>query len=195
MKLDCATQIFNYSNHSCYCHGWNLKPKIPPQVPHSVLNPTGTMQKGFPALKTTGFHPLLLSLQRFGLFSPIQQLTDEKTCMQFSIRRPKLPSSETHPEENTYKRLDVAAWLHHLNEAGQVEEEYRLRKVRAAGALLILPLLPPAPRWQLQEFPSLLGVRTGHLSMWRWCLAGAAGEVGRASPWARRPSCPAPGWN
>jgi len=49
--------------------------------------------------------------------------------MQFSIRRPKLPSSETHPEENTYRRLDVSAWLGHLNHCGQVEEEYKLQKV------------------------------------------------------------------
>ncbi|XP_062976202.1 TBC1 domain family member 16 isoform X2 [Elgaria multicarinata webbii] len=64
-----------------------------------------------------------------------QQLTDVKTCMQFSIRRPKLPSSETHPEENAYKRLDVSAWLHHLNEAGQVEEEYKLRKAIFFGGI------------------------------------------------------------
>ncbi|XP_039571980.1 TBC1 domain family member 16 isoform X4 [Passer montanus] len=64
-----------------------------------------------------------------------QQLADEKTCMQFSIRRPKLPSSETHPEENSQRRLDVAAWLHHLNEAGQVEEEYRLRKAIFFGGI------------------------------------------------------------
>ncbi|NXI60908.1 TBC16 protein, partial [Anseranas semipalmata] len=64
-----------------------------------------------------------------------QQLTDEKTCMQFSIRRPKLPSSETHPEENTYKRLDVSAWLNHLNESGQVEEEYKLRKAIFFGGI------------------------------------------------------------
>ncbi|XP_074870473.1 TBC1 domain family member 16 isoform X2 [Carettochelys insculpta] len=63
------------------------------------------------------------------------QLADEKTCMQFSIRRPKLPSSETHPEENTYKRLDVTAWLNHLNEAGQVEEEYKLRKAIFFGGI------------------------------------------------------------
>lgn len=50
--------------------------------------------------------------------------------MQFSIRRPKLPSSETHPEESVHRRLDVPAWLSHLNELGQVEEEYKLRKVR-----------------------------------------------------------------
>lgn len=67
-------------------------------------------------------------------FPPAQQVTDEKTCMQFSIRRPKLPSSETHPEESVHRRLDVSAWLGHLNELGQVEEEYKLRKVRP-GAL------------------------------------------------------------
>ncbi|NXR43245.1 TBC16 protein, partial [Zosterops hypoxanthus] len=64
-----------------------------------------------------------------------QQLADEKTCMQFSIRRPKLPSSETHPEENSQRRLDVSAWLQHLNEAGQVEEEYKLRKAIFFGGI------------------------------------------------------------
>lgn len=58
--------------------------------------------------------------------------------MQFSIRRPKLPSSETHPEESMYKRLGVSAWLNHLNELGQVEEEYKLRKVRSEPS----PLAP-----------------------------------------------------
>lgn len=70
---------------------------------------------------------------------PCQQVADEKTCMQFSIRRPKLPSSETHPEESMYKRLDVAAWLRHLNELGQVEEGYKLRKVSGGWGV-------PAPR-------------------------------------------------
>ncbi|XP_069339042.1 TBC1 domain family member 16 isoform X1 [Eulemur rufifrons] len=64
-----------------------------------------------------------------------QQVAPEKTCMQFSIRRPKLPSSETHPEESMYKRLDVSAWLGHLNELGQVEEEYKLRKAIFFGGI------------------------------------------------------------
>uniref|UniRef100_U3KCZ9 TBC1 domain family member 16 n=1 Tax=Ficedula albicollis TaxID=59894 RepID=U3KCZ9_FICAL len=64
-----------------------------------------------------------------------QQLSDEKTCMQFSIRRPKLPSAETHPEENSSRRLDVSAWLQHLNQAGQVQEEYRLRKAIFFGGI------------------------------------------------------------
>lgn len=63
------------------------------------------------------------------------QVADEKTCMKFSIRRPKLPSSETHPEESTYRRLDVAAWLRHLNELGQLEEEHKLRKAIFFGGI------------------------------------------------------------
>ncbi|KAM9598027.1 TBC1 domain family member 16 isoform 2-T3 [Trichechus inunguis] len=63
------------------------------------------------------------------------QVADEKTCMRFSIRRPKLPSSETHPEEDLHKRVDVAAWLGHLNELGQVEEEYKLRKAIFFGGI------------------------------------------------------------
>lgn len=68
--------------------------------------------------------------------------------MQFSIRRPKLPSSETHPEESMYRRLDVAAWLRHLNALGQVEEEYKLRKVRpgaSAGPAASRPGVGAAP--------------------------------------------------
>ncbi|XP_037664460.1 TBC1 domain family member 16 isoform X2 [Choloepus didactylus] len=59
----------------------------------------------------------------------------ERTCMQFSIRRPQLPSAETHPEETLHGRLDVAAWLEHLNEQGQVEGEYRLRKAIFFGGI------------------------------------------------------------
>ncbi|XP_047403780.1 TBC1 domain family member 16 isoform X3 [Sciurus carolinensis] len=64
-----------------------------------------------------------------------QQVASERTCVQFSIRRPKLPSSETHPEESLYRRLDVSAWLHHLNELGQVEEVYKLRKAIFFGGI------------------------------------------------------------
>lgn len=58
-----------------------------------------------------------------------RQVSDEKSCMQFSIQRPTLPSAEAHPEERLYRRLDVTTWLRHLNHSGQVEEEYKLRKV------------------------------------------------------------------
>ncbi|KAM4597813.1 TBC1 domain family member 16 [Polymixia lowei] len=63
------------------------------------------------------------------------QVSDEKSCMQFSIRRPTLPSAETHPEERLYRRLDVTTWLRHLNHNGQVEEEYKLRKAIFFGGI------------------------------------------------------------
>uniref|UniRef100_A0A3B5BBI8 TBC1 domain family member 16 n=1 Tax=Stegastes partitus TaxID=144197 RepID=A0A3B5BBI8_9TELE len=63
------------------------------------------------------------------------QVSDEKSCMQFSIQRPTLPSAETHPEERLYRRLDVTTWLRHLNHSGQVEEEYKLRKAIFFGGI------------------------------------------------------------
>lgn len=62
-------------------------------------------------------------------FRSFFKVSVEKSCMQFSIQRPTLPSAETHPEEKLYRRLDVTTWLRHLNHSGQVEEEYKLRKV------------------------------------------------------------------
>uniref|UniRef100_A0A3Q3J216 Rab-GAP TBC domain-containing protein n=1 Tax=Monopterus albus TaxID=43700 RepID=A0A3Q3J216_MONAL len=63
------------------------------------------------------------------------QVSDERSCMQFSIQRPTLPSAETHPEEKLYRRLDVTTWLRHLNHNGQVEEEYKLRKAIFFGGI------------------------------------------------------------
>ncbi|KAM5274442.1 TBC1 domain family member 16 [Ctenodactylus gundi] len=63
------------------------------------------------------------------------QAASPRTRMQFSILRPKLPSSETHPEESSARRLDASAWLGHLNELGQVEEEHRLRKAIFFGGI------------------------------------------------------------
>uniref|UniRef100_A0A8D3AW68 TBC1 domain family, member 16 n=1 Tax=Scophthalmus maximus TaxID=52904 RepID=A0A8D3AW68_SCOMX len=66
---------------------------------------------------------------------PKDQVSDEKSCMQFSIQRATLPSAETHPEEKLYRRLDVTTWLRHLNHTGQVEEEYKLRKAIFFGGI------------------------------------------------------------
>ncbi|XP_054615849.1 TBC1 domain family member 16 isoform X2 [Dunckerocampus dactyliophorus] len=63
------------------------------------------------------------------------QMSEEKSCMQFSIQRSMLPSAESHPEEKLYRRLDVATWLRHLNHDGQVEEEYKLRKAIFFGGI------------------------------------------------------------
>lgn len=75
------------------------------------------------------FQPFLFAVL-YSDFHAFHQVSVEKSCMQFSIQRPTLPSAETHPEEKLYRRLDVTIWLRHLNQSGQVEEEYKLRKVR-----------------------------------------------------------------
>ncbi|XP_071968441.1 TBC1 domain family member 16 [Engystomops pustulosus] len=64
-----------------------------------------------------------------------EKVTEEKTCLHFSIQRPSVLSSESHPEEGIYQRLNVTKWLQHLNEAGQVEEEYKLRKAIFFGGV------------------------------------------------------------
>ncbi|XP_061741243.1 TBC1 domain family member 16 isoform X2 [Nerophis ophidion] len=63
------------------------------------------------------------------------QVSEEKSCMQFSIQRSMLPSADSHPEEKLYRRLDVTTWLRHLNSSGQVEEEYKLRKAIFFGGI------------------------------------------------------------
>ncbi|KAE8576201.1 hypothetical protein XENTR_v10004097 [Xenopus tropicalis] len=78
-----------------------------------------------------------------------QQVTEDKTCLHFSIQRPNLPSSESHPEEGMYRRLDVTSWLEHLNEVGQVEEEYKLRKLIFFGGI--------DPSLRGEVWPFLLG--------------------------------------
>ncbi|XP_018092690.1 TBC1 domain family member 16 S homeolog isoform X2 [Xenopus laevis] len=78
-----------------------------------------------------------------------QQVTEDKTCLHFSIQRPNLPSSESHPEEGMYRRLDVTSWLEHLNEGGQVEEEYKLRKLIFFGGI--------DPSLRGEVWPFLLG--------------------------------------
>ncbi|KAM9296984.1 TBC1 domain family member 16 [Gastrophryne carolinensis] len=64
-----------------------------------------------------------------------QQVPEDKTCLHFSIQRPSFPSTESHPEEGMYQRLDVTRWLEHFNDAGQVEEEYKLRKAIFFGGI------------------------------------------------------------
>ncbi|XP_069809021.1 TBC1 domain family member 16 isoform X4 [Dendropsophus ebraccatus] len=65
----------------------------------------------------------------------LKEKVTEKTCLHFSIQRPSVLSSESHPEEGIYQKLNVTRWLQHFNEAGQVEEEYKLRKAIFFGGI------------------------------------------------------------
>lgn len=64
-----------------------------------------------------------------------QRVSEDKTCLHFSIQRPNIPSTEAHPEEGMYQKLDVTLWLQHFNDVGQVEEEYKLHKAIFFGGI------------------------------------------------------------
>uniref|UniRef100_A0A1A8FM01 TBC1 domain family, member 16 n=2 Tax=Nothobranchius korthausae TaxID=1143690 RepID=A0A1A8FM01_9TELE len=112
---------------------------------------------------------------------PKDQVSDEKSCMQFSIQRSTLPSAETHPEERLYRRVDVSAWLRHINHSGQVEEEYKLRKAIFFGGIdpsirgEVWPFLlhyysydstsEEREAWRLQKRAHYHDIQQGRLSM------------------------------
>ncbi len=54
-------------------------------------------------------------------------------CKQFSVIRPHLTGSQCHPEEGAYTRVNEETWRQHMNELGQIEDDYHLRKVRYAS--------------------------------------------------------------
>ncbi|KAM5135366.1 TBC1 domain family member 16 isoform 2-T2 [Mantella aurantiaca] len=78
-----------------------------------------------------------------------EQVSEDKSCLHFSIQRPDLPSAEFHPEEGMYRKIDVTLWLQHFNDVGQVEEEYKLRKAIFFGGI--------DPSLRGEVWPFLLG--------------------------------------
>ncbi|XP_033112486.1 TBC1 domain family member 16-like [Anneissia japonica] len=63
---------------------------------------------------------------------------DEETnrlCQKFSIVRPNWKKSECHPEEGMYDMITEDIWWSYLNECGQVEDEFGLRKAIFFGGI------------------------------------------------------------
>ncbi|XP_013399258.1 TBC1 domain family member 16-like [Lingula anatina] len=54
---------------------------------------------------------------------------------QFSVMRPELDTEECHPEEGVYGVLNEDTWKQHMAEAGQIVDDYQLRKVIFFGGL------------------------------------------------------------
>ena len=50
-------------------------------------------------------------------------------CHQFSVIRPYLTSSQCHPEEGVYEKVNEDTWHRHMNDRGQIEDDFHLRKV------------------------------------------------------------------
>lgn len=58
------------------------------------------------------------------------QLSEHVAVRHFSICGPQLAVGQCHPEEGLYRCLSSDSWSLHVNEFGQIEDEYNIRKVR-----------------------------------------------------------------
>nr|XP_039261328.1 TBC1 domain family member 16-like [Styela clava]XP_039261329.1 TBC1 domain family member 16-like [Styela clava] len=63
------------------------------------------------------------------------KITDQLAVRHFSICGPQLSVGQCHPEEGLYRRLSKDAWSLHVNEFGQVQDEYNIRKAVFFGGM------------------------------------------------------------
>jgi len=50
-------------------------------------------------------------------------------CRQFSVIRPYLTNAQCHPEDGALEMVSEETWRQHMNERGQIEDDFHLRKV------------------------------------------------------------------
>ena len=50
-------------------------------------------------------------------------------CKHFSVIRPYLTEGQCHPEEGAYEKVNYETYKQHMNEEGQIEDDFELRKV------------------------------------------------------------------
>ena len=62
-------------------------------------------------------------------FCTIQVGDRDAHCRHFSVIRPYLTNDQCHPEEGAYEALCEETWRHHMNDRGQIEDDFHLRKV------------------------------------------------------------------
>ena len=53
----------------------------------------------------------------------------DSQCRHFSVIRPFLTNDQCHPDEGAYEMVTEETWHHHMNELGQIEDDFHLRKV------------------------------------------------------------------
>ena len=58
-------------------------------------------------------------------------------CKHFSVIRPYLSEGQGHPEEGAYELVNYETYKQHMNEDGQIEDDFELRKV----IFLLFPFL------------------------------------------------------
>lgn len=54
----------------------------------------------------------------------------ESPYRQFLIVRPQITDDQCHPEEGLFETVTEDMWRTHMNEPGQIEDVFQLRKVR-----------------------------------------------------------------
>lgn len=64
-----------------------------------------------------------------------EKLSGQYAIQHFSICGPQLSVGQCHPEEGLYRRLSRDAWSLHINEFGQIEDEYNIRKAVFFGGM------------------------------------------------------------
>jgi len=50
-------------------------------------------------------------------------------CRQFSVIRPYLTNAQCHPDDGALEMVSEDTWRQHMNECGQIEDDFHLRKV------------------------------------------------------------------
>ncbi|ELU09246.1 hypothetical protein CAPTEDRAFT_175014 [Capitella teleta] len=52
----------------------------------------------------------------------------DKRCRHFSVIRPYLTDEQRHPEEGAHETVNEETWRQHMNEQGQIEDDFHLRR-------------------------------------------------------------------
>jgi len=58
-------------------------------------------------------------------------------CRQFSVIRPYLTNAQCHPEDGALEMVSEDTWRQHMNERGQIEDDFHLRKVTRLYIVLV----------------------------------------------------------
>ena len=61
----------------------------------------------------------------------------EAVTRQYSVIRPYLPNEQyLHPEEGAYEMVTDETWKQHMNDQGQIRDDFTLRKVMLIAKML-----------------------------------------------------------
>ena len=68
----------------------------------------------------------------------VQGADADSHCRQFSVIRPYLTNAQCHPEDGALEMVSEDTWRQHMNECGQIEDDFHLRKVTLLNTLAVV---------------------------------------------------------